>query len=128
MKQTKSKFFKENTMNYYETTQVKTIEFKNIDPTFFSRNNIDVESFEGMLQTLPVCGDVVKLVVDGGTTGYQSGTSLNTSHPMIYGLDDQCRKVRVFKSSKGRASMNIGAKRILTALQKKDVFSVLMTD
>lgn len=102
------------------------IRFNNVDPVFFKRNGLSQTDFEDMLRDLPVPWEVTTIVVDGNTTGRQYGRTKNTSHPMVYALADEGNKLRIFRSSKGRAARNTGAKRVLIALRTDKLSDVLL--
>jgi hypothetical protein len=88
----------------------------NVDQSFFLKNGLDTAEVVTMLKDLPLPRHVRTIVLDGETTGEQTGER-STRHPMIYALSTDERKLPVFVSSKGRRTRNIGAKRVLQAIQ-----------
>ena len=88
----------------------------NVDETFFTRNAMTPDDVRVLLSKLPVPTYVNRIVLDGETTGEQKGPVKTTKHPMLYALNDEDRKVPVFLSSTGRATRNVGAKRVLKAI------------
>ena len=98
----------------------------NVDETFFTRNAMTPDDVKTLLSKLPVPGYVNRIVLDGETTGVQKGPIKTTRHPMLYALNNEDRKVAVFLSSTGRATRNIGAKRVLKAILEDEANSVLL--
>ena len=98
----------------------------NVDETFFTRNAMTPDDVKTLLSKLPVPGYVNRIVLDGETTGVQKGPIKTTRHPMLYALNNEDRKVAVFLSSTGRATRNIGAKRVLKAILEDEAKSVLL--
>jgi|TARA_R110001599_G_scaffold191377_5_gene386293 hypothetical protein len=105
---------------------IPNIIINNVDETFFTRNAITPEDVKVLLSKLPVPGYVNRIVLDGETTGEQKGPIKTTKHPMLYALNNEDRKVAVFLSSTGRATRNIGAKRVLQAIMEDNSKSVMM--
>ena len=99
----------------------------NVDKSFFDRNKLSAMEVIRMLEALPVPTYVNRIVLDGDTTGKQTGTVPTNKHPMIYALNKEDRKVPVFMSSNGRATRNVGAKRILKAIVDNNSKSVVAT-
>ena len=97
----------------------------NVDKSFFDRNKLSAMEVITMLESLPVPTYVNRIVLDGDTTGKQTGAVPTNKHPMIYALNKEDRKVPVFVSSTGRATRNVGAKRILKAIFDKNQKSVV---
>ena len=96
----------------------------NVDQSFFLSNGLDTAEVVTMLKNLPLPRNVRKLVLDGETTGEQKGER-TTRHPMLYALSTEERKLPVFLSSKGRQTRNIGAKRVLVAIQRGEPDTVV---
>ena len=99
----------------------------NVDQSFFLSNGLDTAKVVTMLKSLPLPRVVKTIVLDGETTGEQKGER-TTRHPMLYALSTEERKLPVFLSSKGRRTRNIGAKRVLVAIQKGEPDTVLSGD
>jgi len=99
----------------------------NVDQSFFLKNGLDTAEVVTMLKSLPLPRYVRTVVLDGETTGEQKGER-TTRHPMIYALNTEERKVACFVSSKGRKTRNVGAKRVLEAIQKQNPAAVLFGD
>ena len=96
----------------------------NVDQSFFLKNGLDTAEVVTMLKSLPLPRKVITVVLDGETTGEQKG-EVTTRHPMISALSPDERKLPVFISSKGRKTRNVGAKRVLEAIQKENPALVL---
>ena len=96
----------------------------NVDQSFFLSNGLDTAEVVTMLKNLPLPRNVRKLVLDGETTGEQKGER-TTRHPMLYALSTEERKLPVFVSCKGRQTRNIGAKRVLVAIQRGEPDTVV---
>ena len=105
---------------------IPNIIINNVDETFFTRNAMTPDDVKVLLSKLPVPGYVNRIVLDGETTGEQKGPIKTTKHPMLYALNNEDRKVAVFLSSTGRATRNIGAKRVLKAILEDEAKSVLL--
>jgi len=99
----------------------------NVDQSFFLKNGLDTAEVVTMLKSLPLPRYVRTVVLDGETTGEQKGER-TTRHPMIYALNTEERKVACFVSSKGRKTRNVGAKRVIEAIQKQNTAAVLFGD
>ena len=97
----------------------------NVDQSFFTRNKTTVGEVVRLLESLPVPPYITAVVLDGDTTGKQSGPVTTNKHPMIFALNREERKMAVFLSSTGRNTRNVGAKRILTAAAEGRPESVL---
>ena len=98
----------------------------NVDKSFFDRNKLSAIEVIKMLEALPVPKYVNRIVLDGDTTGKQTGHEPTNKHPMIYALNEEDRKVPVFMSSNGRATRNVGAKRIIKAVMDGEASGVLV--
>jgi len=98
----------------------------NVDKSFFDRNKLSAIEVIKMLEALPVPKYVNRIVLDGDTTGKQTGVQPTNKHPMIYALNEEDRKVPVFMSSNGRATRNVGAKRIIKAVMDGEASGVVV--
>jgi hypothetical protein len=105
-------------INLQGATMKPQVIINNVDQSFFLKNNLDTAEVVTMLKSLAdvLPRQVRTIVLDGETTGTQTGER-STRHPMIYALSTEERKLPVFISSKGRRTRNIGAKRVLHAIQ-----------
>jgi len=106
--------------------QTPNIIINNVDKSFFTRNAMTPDDVRSLLARLPVPTYVNRIVLDGETTGEQKGPVKTTKHPMLYALNNEDRKVAVFLSSTGRATRNVGAKRVLKAILDDRTTEVLL--
>ena len=97
----------------------------NVDKSFFDRNGVTAGEVVRLLEGLPVPPYVTAIVLDGNTTGKQTGPVVTNKHPMIFALNREERKQAVFLSSTGRKTRNVGAKRVLVAALEGSPESVL---
>ena len=88
----------------------------NVDPSFFDRNRLSTLEVINLLEALPLPDGVSRVVLDGDLSVQSKDQPSDQKHPMVYALSKDDRKLAVFRSSTGRVTRNVGAKRVIRAI------------
>jgi hypothetical protein len=100
----------------------------NVDASFFDRNHLSTLEVITMLESLPLPEVVSRVVLDGDLSVQSKDRPSDHKHPMVYALSKDDRKLAVFRSSSGRVTRNVGAKRVIRAIAEGRPSEVVITN